>query len=124
MLLPEPGGWNGKLVGVGDGSYAGFIDEDAMRDALSRGYATASTDTGHVGRPTPIEPPFPGYDASRALAASGEPDLATPKNFGYRAVHETTRVASGRTRPLRAYPARARFDGGDPDDPSSFACRP
>ena len=43
-------GWNGKFNGVGNGGLAGFIAYDAMVQSLARGYATASTDTGHVDK--------------------------------------------------------------------------
>jgi len=47
--------WNGKFQGVGNGGFAGTITysagrgaiERGMSEALKRGYATASTDTGH-----------------------------------------------------------------------------
>ncbi|HTY61178.1 MAG TPA: tannase/feruloyl esterase family alpha/beta hydrolase, partial [Acidobacteriota bacterium] len=51
VWLPPASGenkWNGKFNGVGNGGMAGFIAYDAMMQALARGYATASTDTGHV----------------------------------------------------------------------------
>jgi feruloyl esterase len=41
--------WNGKFQAVGNGGWAGVISYPAMADALRAGYATASTDTGHVG---------------------------------------------------------------------------
>jgi len=41
--------WNGKFQAVGNGGWAGVISYAAMADALRAGYATASTDTGHVG---------------------------------------------------------------------------
>ena len=40
--------WNGKFQSVGNGGTAGVIGYNAMAAALNRGYATASTDTGHV----------------------------------------------------------------------------
>jgi feruloyl esterase len=40
-------GWNGKLEAVGNGGWAGTISYPAMAQALARGYATTSTDTGH-----------------------------------------------------------------------------
>jgi len=67
-------GWNGKFEGVGGGGYAGNISYPAMAIALRAGYATASTDTGHVGG-----------DGSFAL---GHPELVI--DFGYRAIHEMT----------------------------------
>lgn len=44
-----PTAWNGKFLAVGNGGLAGFINYRAMMDPLKRGYATASTDTGHTG---------------------------------------------------------------------------
>ncbi|HEY3092812.1 MAG TPA: tannase/feruloyl esterase family alpha/beta hydrolase, partial [Vicinamibacterales bacterium] len=66
--------WNGKFEGVGGGGYAGAISYGAMVTALNAGYATASTDTGHVGG-----------DGRFAL---GHPELVV--DFGYRAIHEMT----------------------------------
>ena len=69
-------GWNGKFMGVGNGGWSGEIWYSPMGEALRRGYATASTDTGHEGN---------GFDASFAL---GHPEKVF--DFGYRAVHEMT----------------------------------
>jgi feruloyl esterase len=41
--------WNGKFQAVGNGGWAGIISYPAMAAALREGYATSSTDTGHVG---------------------------------------------------------------------------
>jgi feruloyl esterase len=41
--------WNGKYQAVGNGGWAGTISYPAMATAMERGYATSSTDTGHVG---------------------------------------------------------------------------
>jgi feruloyl esterase len=68
-------GWNGKFMGVGNGGWAGRISTPAMAAALKRGYATASTDTGHEG----------GGGASFAM---GHPEKLV--DFAYRAVHEMT----------------------------------
>jgi feruloyl esterase len=72
-------GWNGKLLAVGNGGWAGLISYDALADALSRGYATVSTDTGHVG--------------NNGAFALGHPEKLI--DFGYRAVHETAVKAKG-----------------------------
>ena len=40
--------WNRKFQVVGNGANAGAISYDAMATALRRGYAVASTDTGHA----------------------------------------------------------------------------
>ncbi len=66
--------WNGKFQGVGGGGLAGVISYGAMVTALGRGYATASTDTGH-------NTPGGAWALSR-------PDLIV--DFAYRAIHEMT----------------------------------
>jgi feruloyl esterase len=68
--------WNGKFMGVGNGGMAGSINYASMAAALSRGYATSSTDTGHEGT---------SGDGSFAL---GHRERVI--DFGYRAVHEMT----------------------------------
>jgi feruloyl esterase len=67
-------GWNGKFQGVGNGGWSGSIGTAALATALSRGYASASTDTGHEG--------------GSASFALGHPEKLT--DFAYRAVHEMT----------------------------------
>src|SRR5438874_13232157 len=49
VWIPPVDAWNGKFEGVGNGGYQGSISYAAMATALRRGYATASTDTGHSG---------------------------------------------------------------------------
>jgi Tannase and feruloyl esterase len=68
--------WNGKFQGVGNGANAGSIAYPAMATALRRGYATASTDTGHATR-----------NARDAAWAVGHPELLV--DFAYRAIHVT-----------------------------------
>ena len=67
-------GWNGRFQAVGNGDAAGVISYDAMIDAVNRGYATSSTDTGHVGN-------------SMAFALGHREKYI---DFGYRALHEMT----------------------------------
>jgi feruloyl esterase len=69
-------GWNGRFLGVGNGGYSGEVWYPFMSEPLARGYATASTDTGHEGSV---------MDASFAM---GHPEKVI--DFGYRAVHEMT----------------------------------
>jgi len=71
-------GWNGKFEAVGNGGFAGLIVAQPMIDALKRGYASASTDDGHVG----------AIDVSWAI---GHPEKVI--DFGYRAVHETAQAS-------------------------------
>lgn len=65
--------WNGKFLQVGNGAWGGSIQYGALGEALGRGYAAASTDTGHTG--------------SDASFATGH--LEKLIDFGYRSVHET-----------------------------------
>ena len=69
--------WNGKFQAVGNGAFNGTIAYPAMMTALGRGYATASTDTGHVG--------------GGASFAVGHPEKVI--DFGWRAVHEMAVVS-------------------------------
>jgi feruloyl esterase len=46
LWLPER--WNSKLLSVGNGGLAGTISYSAMVQPLQLGYATSSTDTGHI----------------------------------------------------------------------------
>jgi feruloyl esterase len=66
--------WNGKFNGVGNGGLAGTISYSAMAPALERGYATASTDTGHTNAGGP------------GFFALGHPEKII--DFGYRGHHE------------------------------------
>jgi hypothetical protein len=69
-------GWNGKYLQVGNGGWAGQINQGAMADPLRRGYAVAATDDGHTSA-------VPG-----AAWAVGHPEKLI--DFGHRAVHETS----------------------------------
>ena len=69
-------GWNGKLQGVGNGGLAGTISYSALAPAIKNGYASVSTDTGHVVTDTtwlPVED--------------------KEKDYGYRAIHGMTVTA-------------------------------
>src|SRR5215470_17942456 len=39
--------WNGKFLALGNGGWAGNIETAAIANAITRGYAAASNDTGH-----------------------------------------------------------------------------
>ncbi|HYV03680.1 MAG TPA: tannase/feruloyl esterase family alpha/beta hydrolase [Blastocatellia bacterium] len=74
-------GWNGKFQGIGNGGFAGSISyggpAGGLGGAIARGYAAASTDTGHSGG-----------DAAWAL---GHPEKIV--DYGHRAIHEMTEKA-------------------------------
>jgi feruloyl esterase len=72
VWLPASG-WNGKFQATGNGGWNGNIDTNALANGVRRGYATASTDTGHQG--------------------GGGPWMQNREkliDYGYRAVHEMT----------------------------------
>lgn len=76
VWLPAAG-WNGRLQAVGDGGLAGFIPFALMAQAMAGGYATAGTDTGHVGANVDFMP--------------GNPDKLL--DFAYRSTHELAKAA-------------------------------
>jgi feruloyl esterase len=49
IWLPDAAGWNGKLLGTGNGGYASALSYRQMAEALQRGFAVAGSDTGHEG---------------------------------------------------------------------------
>jgi feruloyl esterase len=69
-------GWNGKFRGIGNGGLGGSINFGDMAAAARNDYATASTDTGHIGD---------DLDASWALR---HPEKVA--DWGYRGIHELT----------------------------------
>ena len=69
-------GWNGRLMGIGNGGFAGTVSYGQMASGLRLGYATASTDTGHQG------------GAEDASWAYRHPEKVA--DYGYRALHLTT----------------------------------
>ena len=64
--------WNGKFQAVGNSNWAGTLSYNALASAMAAGYATASTDGGHVG--------------NTAAFAVGHPEKVI--DMGHRAVHE------------------------------------
>ena len=72
-------GWNGRLLGEGNGGFAGSIGYEDMGSAVGMGYATAGTNTGHSAS---------FIDARWAL---GHPEKVA--DFGYRGIHEMTTIA-------------------------------
>ncbi len=77
VWIPPADAWNGKFQGVGNGGYSGSIVYPAMAAALRRGYATASTDTGHIGDDLKF--------------GEGHPEKVV--DWAYRAIHVTAEVS-------------------------------
>jgi len=71
-------GWNGRYQGVGNGGFAGTLNRSEMAFAVQRGFATATTDTGH------------GQEGTEAWAKN-QPERI--RDFGDRAIHLTTVAA-------------------------------
>ena len=72
-------GWNGRMLGSGNGGFAGAIGYQHLATYLKRGFAVAGSDAGHQAEAT---------DASWAY---GHPEKV--KDFGWRAVHLTAQRA-------------------------------
>jgi Tannase and feruloyl esterase len=93
--------WNGKFAGIGNGGWAGTISYGQVQDQLRRGYAAASTNTGHQGGPA--------LDAAKFAFEHPEQLI----DFSYRAHHETT---------LRAKALVNAFFGKPPEKSYWFGC--
>ncbi|MEK6398612.1 MAG: tannase/feruloyl esterase family alpha/beta hydrolase, partial [Terriglobus sp.] len=78
VWMPQTG-WNGKIVDVGNGGFAGAIGYQQLAANVLAGYATADSDAGHQA------------DAEDASWAYGHPEKI--KDFGWRAVHLTAGVS-------------------------------
>ena len=105
IWLPSSG-WNGRYLGVGNGGLAGSINYAGrganapdLAQALSSGYATSSTDTGHKGA---------GTDADWAM---GHPEKLI--DYGYRGIHETAEKSKAIVR---------AFYGRNPDESYFNSC--
>lgn len=69
-------GWNGKFQGVGNGGFAGDINyRGGLVEGTQRGYAVASTDTGHSPG---------GFTAPWAVG-----NIDAQVDYGHRAIHLT-----------------------------------
>ena len=89
-------GWNGKFQAIGQGGLAGSIPYPDLAEGLADGYATAGTDTGHVGGNADFMPAHP----ERLI------DLA------YRSIHEM--AVAGKSIAAGYYgsaPTRSYFNG-------------
>jgi feruloyl esterase len=96
VWIPEGAAWNGKFQGVGTGGFAGSISYGALADGVRRGYATASTDTGHVG--------------DNLTFGQGHPEKVI--DWGYRSIHLMTESGKLIVRNHRGrFPERSYFNG-------------
>ncbi len=104
VWLPPAAAWNGKFQGEGSGGSAGSISAGAMLEALKAGYATMSTDNGHI---TDTSQPNGGSEQTWAL---GHPEKLL--DFAFRAMHLSTVAGKQVVRRYYGLPAaRAYFVG-------------
>ncbi len=81
-----PTDWNHRFEMMGNGGTAGAISFAAMDRGVGKGYASASTDTGHDAAKEPL--------ASFAYPGPNNPNAKRKAtDFGYQAVHETALLA-------------------------------
>ena len=78
FALDLPASWSGRFLMSGGGGFAGSV-AGANRAALSKGFAVASTDTGHRGG-----------DASWAISAPHVPAQGAVTDYYHLAVHNVT----------------------------------
>jgi feruloyl esterase len=79
-----PANWNGKVLGVGGGGFAGNVRAEAAAPSLERGYAVIQNDLGH--------PSASALDPSFAINATGKQNVEGIVDFGHRATHLATVV--------------------------------
>ena len=79
-----PANWNGKVLGIGGGGFAGNLSIAAATNGLSRGYAVIQNDMGHESTAA-LDPAF-------AIKAPGQPNVEGIIDFGHRATHLATTV--------------------------------
>ena len=89
--------WNGKFAGVGNGGWAGMISYGPLAEQLRRGYATASTNTGHEA----------AGGVSAARFAFEKPEQLI--DFAYRSHHETALKAKAITEAFYAKPPQHAY---------------
>ena len=77
-----PASWNGKVLGIGGGGFAGNFRVEAAADGLARGYAVIENDLGHASA-SALDPSF-------AIGADGKPNVDGIIDFGHRATHLAT----------------------------------
>lgn len=77
VVIRLPAQWNGKLLGIGGGGWAGNVTLAAASDGLAKGYATMQTDGGN-----------PGTDVWNNGWVAERPESAI--DFSHRAVHAMT----------------------------------
>lgn len=99
VWLPVAANWNGKYLALGNPGFIGSISYGGLVRTMVQGYATASTDTGHSDIGVGNEAPTSSW--------TDHPEKI--KDWGYRAVHETTFAAKALVRAYYGRPARYAY---------------
>src|SRR4029077_12251263 len=76
-IVRLPASWNGKVLGIGGGGFAGNLRAEAAADGLARGYAVIQNDLGHASA-SALDPSF-------AIGSDGKPNVDGIIDFGHRA---------------------------------------
>ncbi len=96
--LPAKEQWNGKFLMAGVGGFAGAYNPRSLDSAVGKGYAAATTDTGH--RAPGIRADWAHNHAERLV------------NYGYLAVHRTAETAKAIIREFYGDGARYSYFTG------------
>jgi feruloyl esterase len=99
-----PGTWNGKVLGIGGGGFAGDVTLESAVEGLARGYAVIQNDMGHASSGV-LDPKF-------AIGADGKPNVPGIVDFGHRGTHLATVI--GKEVAAKRYgrePEHAYWDG-------------
>ncbi len=80
VWLPAMNHWNERFYMVGGAGFGGSLNLNAMSDGLNKGFATATTDTGHDASVFP-------------LGTFAYNDRQSERDYAYLAIHETVITA-------------------------------
>ena len=95
--------WNGRFQGVGLGALLGAIQYAPMAQSVAKGYAVASTDTGHKSG---------GGDATWVIGADGKLNTGLVNDWAHRGIHEMTVKSKSLVAAFYGNPARYGYFTG------------
>jgi feruloyl esterase len=85
--------WNGKLVFNGGGGFNGYIEPPPL-SVLAQGYATLSTDSGHIGGPPTASVVAKLMNYSWMTKPAGGRNDAAVADYLYRSIHQVREAVS------------------------------
>ena len=99
VVVRLPAAWNGKVLGIGGGGWAGNVTVQAASEGLAKGYATMQTDGGNAGTDVWNN----GWVAERPESAI---------DFSHRAIHTMTEAGKAVAASFYGQPhSRAYYNG-------------